>query len=105
MKVYEVEGERPLLKVALMKAKGENGEDELLGQAAVAIDGKWKDNEYDRESPATSDWAEPALRPLQLTAILLSDRMARSQAQRPIYWTTLSRDGEWRGRQGIAAEL
>lgn len=49
MKVYEVDGEqRPLLKVALMQAK--DGEDELLGQGYVAIDGKWKDNEFDGES-------------------------------------------------------
>lgn len=65
--VYEVEGEQQKLKITVMRQEHKQ-ESEVVGEAYVAIDGKWKDNEFDGEyrcGPARS-----ARRELQLQARL-----------------------------------
>jgi hypothetical protein len=46
--VYEVEGEQQKLKITVMRQEHKQ-ETEVVGEAYVAIDGKWKDHEFDGE--------------------------------------------------------
>lgn len=67
--MFEVEAETQKLKVTV-KRQEHKDEAEVVGEAEIVIDGKWKDNEFDGEWVALGrrrDGARERLRTTQLT--------------------------------------